>query len=271
MKSISELSQTFLLDVAMVLHDIQEEININPNLKTFRIEPFPFNEHLLSRREIGGGNVTDEELIQARSTALNYLFDEGIIYDVEVHEEEKHDPAGFLYNETLFYDVTPKQEKFTDYSTRVWRLAMPISLESSRRLHKQRTSGEVTKTARLHFDNDVTPLVTVDDVVYVLPDMRDGKAFHIINYCLKNRPNRSIRLDLLKKELEALKIPIGAEKITNIREELRKSIFGIKNALSVFVIVSPQSITVKPETPINNSQLEKIVKVSVKKYRINSE
>lgn len=113
-------------------------------------------------------------------------------------------------------------------------------------------------TARLSFESISIPTVTVGDNMYSFRSMRSGRALNIISYCLDTIPNQMISIDNLKQELRAKQIP--ALGITNLRDDIRRSVFGDKKPLSVFVRVSPQGILVRDEIHITSEQLSALIK-----------
>lgn len=114
--------------------------------------------------------------------------------------------------------------------------------------------------AELSFTKISIPNVIVDRKTYIFPTMRDGAPFHIVDYCLRYRVNQQVTINELVSEMKAN--DITAHGITNIREELRKSIFGEKQPLGVFVDSSPQAILVKSTVELNENQLELIKKTA---------
>jgi hypothetical protein len=123
---------------------------------------------------------------------------------------------------------------------------------------KAAASNNGLLTARLSFESISIPTVTVGDNIYSFRTMRSGKALNIISYCLTTIPNQMISIDNLKQELRAKQIP--ALGITNLRDDIRRSVFGDKKPLSVFVRVSPQGILVRDEIQLTPEQLSVVIK-----------
>ncbi len=111
--------------------------------------------------------------------------------------------------------------------------------------------------AGLSFDNMTSPVVMIGSKRYRLASMQSiGLAYIIISYCLRNHPNQTINIDTLKHELN--KTDNKAHGIDNLRDNIRKSVFGDKKPLSPFIEVSPKSIRVKQNTALNERQIQAI-------------
>lgn len=114
--------------------------------------------------------------------------------------------------------------------------------------------------AELSFVNISKPTVEVDKKTYIFRTMHEGAPFHIIDYCFRYRVNQHVAINELIPEMETH--GIKAYGITNIREELRKSIFGENQPLGVFVDSSPRAILVKSTVELNENRLELIKKTA---------
>ena len=93
--------------------------------------------------------------------------------------------------------------------------------------------------ASLKFERITVPVVRTDMDTYVFGSMRLGIPFNVISYCLKKHPNEVLSIGQLKTELKAN--GIDANGLNNVKENIRQSWFGEKQALSVFIEVSPQA------------------------------
>jgi hypothetical protein len=164
--------------------------------------------------------------------------------------------------------VTIIPEKFNDFYQKVFVLAIPYIESGLRGLDNELASTPHTKvlaekdsaihTALLSFDSITKPVIKINEEQFTFKEMRDGKPFNIISYCLEHYPKQHVTLIELKAELKASGVNVRG--LVNLREAIRNSLFGEKHELSIFVIVSPHSIIVKPSIPISDKQFEMIKK-----------
>lgn len=114
--------------------------------------------------------------------------------------------------------------------------------------------------AELTFTSISCPTVTINESAYKLSSMRSGIPFDIISYCLKYHPDKTIDIESLRTGLKAHKISTAG--ITNLRENIRRSLFGTDQALSPFVEVSSKAIRILPITALTDDQLDAILSKS---------
>ncbi len=111
--------------------------------------------------------------------------------------------------------------------------------------------------ATLSFDSISIPVVSVGDENYYFPStMRIGRSLNVITYCLEKHPNQQVDIDTLKLELTEAKMP--AQGMNNIRNDIRRTIFGEGNTLSPFVRVFPRAILVRKTAELSDKELESI-------------
>lgn len=265
---ISNLSKVELVDLAMVLYDVQEELEFGSKRHSNKveIEAYPNNEYMTLREDL---NMNDREQIAlGRKMMLFKLYEEEVLTDIITNSEERADEdAGIFYDEAVSYEVTVSTQLFVDTYTNVFHLVRPM-LEQHTRSRKK--SQPTVATAYLTFVEFTTPTVTIDDVIYPFPPMRDGKAFNVLSHCLRNHPDKDVKLDVIKAELRALAVPVTYG-ISNLKEIVRKTAFSGGHALSVFVSVSPQAILLRSHVPITSTDKQRIIAESQKLSRQASE
>jgi hypothetical protein len=201
------------------------------------------------------GHITEQAYVEI----LNYLQDQGAIEELILLTPNRDGND---------YMVTIIPEKFNDFYQKVFVLAIPYIESGLRGLDNELASTPHTKvlaekdsaihTALLSFDSITKPVIKINEEQFTFKEMRDGKPFNIISYCLEHYPKQHVTLIELKAELKASGVNVRG--LVNLREAIRNSLFGEKHELSIFVIVSPHSIIVKPSIPISDKQFEMIKK-----------
>lgn len=109
----------------------------------------------------------------------------------------------------------------------------------------------------LTFESISVPVVTIGDEKYHFPStMREGAALTVITYCLAKHPNQQIDLKTLKSELKEASTP--AHGLDNIRDSIRKTIFGENKPLSPFVQAFPKVVLVRKTAALSDEQIDAI-------------
>lgn len=194
--------------------------------------------------------------LQTIQSLLTYLDEHGYI---KIEQWPNHDltpsQRAKLDDEEDHYLISVNQS-FYDYYQ---------SLEATAIFHNADKEISVAPDliqAELSFTAYTIPTVTVDGKPYMLPAMNEGAPYTIIHYCLNNRPNQTLSKTELKEELKASQKPTAG--IDSPKENIRKSLFGVGNALNVFIVASSQAILVKPVVQLTSKQLQAIIEASDK-------
>lgn len=124
-------------------------------------------------------------------------------------------------------------------------------------------------TATLSFERMTTPVVSIGKDKYYLPYMRDGVPINVVRFCLENHPSEAMPVKKLRTELKAAGYDNSG--LDDLRERLRKSLFGDDKCLQPFVVVSPKIILVYQTIVLTPEQLEKIKAKASNNSRNSSE
>jgi len=193
--------------------------------------------------------------IQTVRSVLTELEERGYIeilqtpdYNLTENQRLKRDDEGDYY----FIEV---KKDFYEYSE-----ALELTANSFTYTTHDSRNTKSGKQAELTFISLTVPHVTFGLGSFNLPSMREGNTFHIVSHCLAKHPNRTIKLDQLKEELAATGTPLHG--VSNLKETLRNSIFGVGKTLAAFAEVSPKAILIKSSAVLTEAQFEAIRKAS---------
>lgn len=134
-------------------------------------------------------------------------------------------------------------------------------LEQTESFHRadvpnKRSVPQGPMTATLSFERMTTPVVSLGKEKYYLPYMRDGVPINVVRFCLENHPSEAMPVKKLRNELKAA--GYNNSGLDDLRERLRKSLFGDNKCLQPFVVVSPKVILVYQTIVLSTEQLERI-------------
>ena len=232
----------------------------------YEIEPTD-NKRLLLLRELEAhrqhvGNyiyLTPEVLKQEYGIDLQTI--QSVLMDLE---ELEHIEIEQKPNRHLSYQDKLKKDDEQDYYIVILNdsfTAYYKMLEQTESFHRADVSNkrgvpQGPMTATLSFERMTIPVVSIGKEQYQLPFMRDGVPINVVRFCLENHPSEAMPVKKLRNELKAA--GYDSSGLDDLRERLRKSLFGDDKCLQPFVVVSPKAILVYQTIVLTTKQLEKI-------------
>lgn len=198
-------------------------------------------------------NLRKQISLQAIRSVLYELEEKGHIeilqkpnYDLTDKQRQKRE------DEEDYYFIEVK-ETFYDYLS-ARELTAEVYTPMTSAIKDKNPLNEIE--AELSFVSITIPIVKIGEMTYRQPAMRDGLPFNIVSYCLRFRPNKTMKIEDLRSEMKVK--GFSASGLTNIREHLRKSAFGEHMPLSAFVVASSSAIIVRTEATITKNEFNVI-------------
>lgn len=258
--NVLEYEQSDLLEIAMVLQNMKDELSKQPlskmkskyaeltlkadfrNIKNEYYDTLWRNLDYIDYEEgneVSGNNV-DVRFIEER--VFEKLTEEKVITELKTDYEKVPDPVGFgiLEDQSTAYhikiDLSAFDEAYLDVTDAI----------------------EVEGT--LDFINFSNPVLTVKGKKYVFGTMR-GNALEIITHCWENYPNELVSLESLQSELKI-------SGVSNLNEAIKNSFFDKRTGLlRQFAQSMSKTILVKKTASLPKRQVEAIA-LATQKNRI---
>lgn len=180
--------------------------------------------------------LTIEKLKEGDSLAFSYWQDDGIICFVSVNRD-------FEKYYSIYEKLVSEHESVQVADS---NLLVPAS-------------NELVKSS-LRIDKHTLPIVTIEGQDFTVSNTYESRAIDIVFCSLKYKRNITVSLTDLKALLEEEGRQI--KQLSNVRETLRKSVFGKNAPLSPFVNALPQSITVYSDVYLNEEQVSALINYS---------
>lgn len=111
--------------------------------------------------------------------------------------------------------------------------------------------------ASLNVKGHSTFVVTVENKSYKVLGTNTSQVSDIVSSCILERPNKYVDLKSLRELLKSNSKAVGA--IPNVKEKIRKSVFGSNGILSPFIEAEPGHIKVKTSTYLTKAQLAELL------------
>lgn len=258
--NVLEYEQSDLLEIAMVLQNMKDELSKQPlsklkskyaeitlkadfrNIKNEYYDTLWRNLDYIDYEEgneVSGNNV-DVRFIEER--VFETLTKEKVITELKTDFEKVPDPVGFGIWE--------------DQST-AYHIKLDLSVFDEAYLD---VTDAIEVEGTLDFINFSNPVLTVKGKKYVFGTMR-GNALEIITHCWENYPNEIVSLEVLLKELKI-------SGVTNLNEAIKNSFFDKRTGLlRQFAQSMSKTILVKKTASLPKRQVEAIA-LATQKNRI---
>lgn len=258
--NVLEYNQSDLLEIAMVLQNMKEELSKLPLSKlksnyaeisykadnrNWENEYYQTLWHTLDYidyeegNEVTGNNVA---LYNIEEAVFDKLKTEKIITEIKTDSEEVPDPVGFgiMENQPVMHHIKIDLSLFDEAYLDV--------------------TDAIEVEATLDFINFSNPVITVNGKKYVFGTMR-GNALEIITHCWENYPNEIVSLEALQKELKI-------SGVANLNEAIKNSFFDKRTGLlRQFAQSMSKTILIKKTASLPKRQVEAIA-LATQKNRI---